>query len=88
MSKFKSILVPTIIVVILALYVFFTSGCNRQLLDTTWKFDHAYIYLDGEVIKEGSIQSWTDFKQSDMIQIQIDRKMYLTHSSNVVLVSK
>ncbi len=88
MSKLKSILVPSLIVVILAIYVFFTSGCNMQVIDTTWKFDYGYIYLDGEIIKEGQVQSWKDFENSDMIQVQIDRKMYLTNSSNVVLVSK
>jgi hypothetical protein len=82
MKKFVCVLmvVMTLLVVM--------SGCNRQLIDTTWSFEKAIIFLpDGEKI-EGKVTSWGDYDNSDMIQVSVDGKMYLTHSSNVVLISE
>lgn len=64
-------------------------GCgNRTIIDTTWTFERAIVFLpNGEKI-EGSMTSWRDYDGSDMIQVTIDGKTYLTHSSNVVLVSE
>ena len=63
-------------------------GCgNQTFLDTTWTFERAIIFLpDGEKI-EGPVTSWTDFDGSDMMQVTIEGVTYLTHSSNVVLIS-
>lgn len=65
------------------------AGCgNQQLIDTTWTFERAVIFLpDGDKI-EGNVSSWKDFDGSDMIQVTIEGKTYLTHSSNVVLISE
>ena len=61
-------------------------GCNVQVVDTHWNFDRAIIFLpDGKLI-EGKCQSWTDFDEGDMLQVKIDGKTYLTHSSNVILI--
>lgn len=61
---------------------------NRTVFDTTWTFERAIIFLpDGEKI-EGAISSWTDYESSDMIQVTIDGEIYLTHSSNVILISE
>lgn len=61
---------------------------NRTVFDTTWTFERAIIFLpDGEKI-EGAISSWTDYESSDMIQVTIDGETYLTHSSNVILISE
>lgn len=64
------------------------SGCetNMAMLDTAWKFSYGYVYLGGEKIAEGKVDSWLDFENSDMIQVKINGKVYLTHSANVVLV--
>lgn len=64
-------------------------GCgNQQMFDTTWTFERAIIFLpDGEKI-EGKVTSWTDFDGSDMMQVTIEGKTYLTHSSNVVMISE
>lgn len=61
---------------------------NRTFFDTTWAFERAIIFLpDGEKI-EGAISSWTDYESSDMLQVTIDGKTYLTHSANVILISE
>lgn len=69
--------------------IFGATACgNMQVFDTTYSFEKAIISLpNGEVI-EGKVQSWTDFEDGDQIQIKIDGKQYLTHISNVVLISE
>lgn len=63
-------------------------GCNKQLVDLTYSFDRAVLTLpNGEVI-EGEVQSWTDYEDGDQIQVKIDDKTYLVHSSNIVLIAE
>lgn len=81
MKKFVCILLVVVMLFVMA-------GCNMQVIDTTWSFERAVIFLpNGEKI-EGAVTSWTDFDTSDMIQVTIDGKTYLTHSSNIILVSE
>lgn len=64
------------------------TGCNQQTIDLTYKFDRAIISLaNGETV-EGKVSSWTDYDNSDQIQVKIDGKTYLTHISNVVLIAE
>ena len=69
------------------LLLFLLAGCgNRQMFDTTWNFNRAYIMIGDSVI-DVEIASWRDFDNSDMIQIRTaDGATYLTHSVNVILV--
>lgn len=61
------------------------TGCNRQIIDTTWTFKYADIDGIGTV----EISSWKDYDQSDMVQITAkDGTTYCTHSSRVVLRTK
>lgn len=61
------------------------TGCNRTLIDTTWKYRQADIKGIGTV----EVASWTDYDESDMVQITAkDGTTYLTHSVNVVLRTK
>ena len=63
-------------------------GCNMQVVDTTWSFDTAIVTLsNGEVVARGKVDSWKDFESSDMVQVKIDGKTYLTHSTNVVMMA-
>ena len=76
------------IVLAIAILVVSLNGCNMGIADTVYKFDYAIIALpNGETI-EGSVDKWIDFEGSDMIQVKIDGKWYLTHSMNVLLVSE
>lgn len=60
------------------------TGCNKQMFDFDYGFKEAYIIDTGETIK---IKSWNDYDGSDMIQFtDTDGKVYLTHSSNVILM--
>jgi choloylglycine hydrolase len=37
-------------------------------------------------IVEGKVESWTDYTDSDQIQVKVNGKIYLVHSNNVVLI--
>lgn len=62
------------------------TSCNKQIIDTTYKFDRAIISLpDGSTVT-GSVTSWTDYEDGDQIQVTINGHTYLVHSANVVLI--
>ena len=73
--------------VLALILVFLMAGCNKQMVDLTYSYERAVLSLpNGEVI-EGKVSSWTDFEDGDQIQVRIDGKTYLVHSSNIVLIS-
>ena len=79
----KRILLPILLIfVLLAL----TACGNRGVFDTVFTFDRAIIQLPNGEIIEGRVQSWTDYENSDQLQIKIDGKIYLVHSSDAVLI--
>ncbi len=63
------------------------AGCNKQMVDLTYSYEYAIIGLPNGETVEGKVSSWTDFEDGDQIQVRIDGKTYLVHSSNVVLIS-
>lgn len=66
----------------------FLTGCNRQVIDTTFSYDNAILALpDGSVIS-GKIESWKDYDDGDQIQVKIDGTTYLVHSVNIVLIKE
>ena len=69
------------------LSVLLLSGCNKQMVDLTYSYEYAIIGLPNGEVVEGKVSSWTDFEDGDQIQVRIDGKTYLVHSSNVVLIS-
>ena len=76
-----------IAVLCLLLTVAAMAGCNKQMVDLTYSYERAVLVLpNGEVI-EGKVSSWTDFEDGDQIQVKIEGKTYLVHSSNIVLIS-
>lgn len=80
------------IAIILAAVLFITlillSICNKQLIDTTYNFDKAIVSLPNGDVVEGELTSWKDYENSDQIQVKIDGKTYLVHSTNVVLIKE
>ena len=63
------------------------SGCNKQMVDLTYSYEYAIISLPNGEVVEGKVSSWTDFEDGDQIQVKINGKTYLVHSSNIVLIS-
>ena len=64
-----------------------SAGCNKQMVDLTFSYERAILVLPNGEVVEGRVTSWTDFEDGDQIQVKIDGKTYLVHSSNVVLIS-
>ena len=64
------------------------SGCNAQLVDTTYHYDTAIIALpDGSVVK-GKVDSWIDYHDSDAVQVVVDGVTYYTFLENVARVAE
>jgi len=84
MKKWMAVLLVLVTVLVTVLVM---SGCNKQMVDLTYSYERAVLVLpNGEVI-EGKVSSWTDFEDGDQIQVRIEGKTYLVHSSNIVLIS-
>ena len=77
-----------LLTLVLVLGVMVLAGCNKQMVDLTYSYEYAIIGLPNGEVVEGKVSSWTDFEDGDQIQVRIDGKTYLVHSSNVVLISK
>jgi hypothetical protein len=62
------------------------SHAGFAFFDTTWIFNKAVIRLDDFVV-DGAVDSWRDYKDSDVVQVVIDGVTYLTSYENVVLIN-
>lgn len=76
------------IILVLGLALVILTGCNKQIFDTTYSFDSAILTLPNGKVIEGKVESWTDFEDGDQIQVKINGKTYLVHSSNIVLIAE
>lgn len=74
---------------LLVVMVFALCACgNRDMWDTVHTFDRVIVQLaDGSVI-EGKCQNWRDYENSDMMQVKVDGKTYLVHSTNCTLIAE
>ena len=84
MKKWMALLLVLVTVLVTVLVI---SGCNKQMVDLTYSYEYAIIGLPNGETVEGKVSSWTDFEDGDQLQVKIDGKTYLVHSSNVVLIS-
>ena len=73
---------------VLTLVATILCGCNYQMIDTTYSFDRAIIYLPNGDIIDGKVDSWRDYEVGDQIQVKIDGVTYLVHSSDIVLIKE
>ena len=83
----KKIIALLLLGILAVLSVLVLSGCNKQMVDLTYSYEYAIIGLPNGQVVEGKVSSWTDYEDGDQLQIRIDGKTYLVHSSNVVLIS-
>lgn len=77
-------IIALVLLITLALGI---AGCNKQMVDLTFSYERAILVLPNGEVVEGRVTSWTDFEDGDQIQVKIDGKTYLVHSSNIVLIS-
>lgn len=50
-------------------------------------FTYCYVVLGGQEVVKGAITQWRDYDNSDVVQVLVNGKFYLTHYSNVVLIA-
>lgn len=78
-------IVLLVILVGLAIYWETVHG-NRRLVDTKNRFTRAIIQLPNGEVVDGKVSSWLDYDDSDVVQVTIAGKTYLTHYANVCLI--
>ena len=67
----------------------FLSGCNYQMIDTTFAFNKAIIKMPDDTTKTINIKSWTDYEDGEQLQItDKDGRVYLVSSYNCVLIKE
>ena len=64
------------------------TGCNRQIIDTTFSYNRAIVHLPDGTVIDGRVQSWKDYEDGDQIQVKIDGVTYLVDCMNIVLISE
>ena len=80
-------IIGILLALVIALTVALLAGCNKQMVDLTYSYERAILSLPNGEVVEGKVTSWTDYEDGDQIQVRIDGKTYLVHSSNIVLIS-
>ena len=86
----KNVLILTLLLVI-CLLLFAACGHKMGNRITGGRdiqtFTDCVIMLDGKEIARGSVTQWRDYENSDVVQVLMGGKFYLTHYSNVVLIA-
>lgn len=91
MKKNKNNLIAIVALLLLVCVIAISalSGCgNKQFFDTTYTFDKAIVSLPDGTVIEGDVDSWKDYEDGDQIQVKIDGKVYLVHSTNIALIAE
>lgn len=81
--------IAILILIAVGIGVMFNGGCNRQIVDTTYRFEKAMIKMPDGTTKTVSVKSWRDFQDGDQIQVtDKDGNTYLGHACNIMLFSE
>ena len=90
MKKKLKIIIAVVLVIALAVAGFIiyweTHHGNRRLIDTKYRFSYGIVRLPNGEVVEGKVTSWIDYSDSDVVQVTIKGKTYLTSYMNVCLV--
>ena len=83
------IAIVVVVVVLIAAFVIYweTHHGNQRLIDLNYRFDRAIIQLPNGEVVEGKVSSWNDYSDSDIVQVTIAGKTYLTSYVNVCLIN-
>ena len=89
-KKGITILIVIVILAILAgaALLIYSEFYNKTIIDLTYAYDTAIIKLPNGEVVQGKVESWTDYKDGDQLQIKVNGKVYLVHSANVVLIKE
>ncbi len=89
-KKGITILIVIVILAVLAgvALLIHSEVYNKAIIDLTYAYDTAIIKLPNGEVVQGKVESWTDYKDGDQLQIKVNGKVYLVHSANVVLIKE
>ena len=77
------------VVLVVSLLLTLASCGNKQIFDTTYKFDYALVQFPDGTCEKIEIKAWTDYEDGEQIQIvATDGTTYLVNSVNCILVSE
>jgi len=86
-KTFGIVAIVLVLLIVAGLVIYWeTTHGNRRLIDTKYRFDRAVISLPNGEVVDGKVSSWLDYNDSDVVQVTINGKTYLTHYSNVCLI--
>lgn len=89
MKKWKIFLLAVLLVISLIVF----AGCEHKTGNRitggkdVQTFTYCYVVLGGKEIVQGAVTQWRDYDNSDVVQVLVDGKYFLTHYTNVVLVA-
>ena len=87
-TKFIIAIAIIVVLIIVGLIIYWeTHHGNRSLIDTKYRFDYAILRLPNDEVVEGKVSSWIDYSDSDVVQVTIKGKTYLTSYVNVCLIN-
>lgn len=82
-------IICVVLILSLALALTACQVGNRQVgWDTTQTFTYAILELGNGELVEGTVTSWRDFDESDVVQFTMNGITYLTHYSKVILTTE
>lgn len=83
----KKIIQIIIILVIAAAGLFILTGCNKQIIDTTYTYNKAIVYLGNEKL-EIEIKKWNDYEGEQIQIVAKDGTVYLVSMNNTILIKE
>ena len=84
----KKLIALILVAVMLVSCLIVLSACNKQLFDTTYNFNYAYVVWPDGTSEKLSIKSWNDY-EGEQIQIKTDSgDVYVFHAANCVLAAE
>lgn len=86
-NKLFRIIIAIAVAIFLIVAGIALTGCNKQMVDTVYQYKTVIMTLPNDEVIEGSVQKWNDY-DGDQIQVMVDGKYYLIHSSDCVLISE
>ena len=87
----KEILVTLILLLVLVAVLVLMkpvdANANMQWFDFTYSFDRAQVRLSDGSVVSGKCDDWTDFGNTDLVQVVIDGVAYRVHHANATLIA-
>jgi len=74
-------------IAVAALLLFTLSGCNKQIIDTTYTYNKAITYIGNERI-EIDIKQWNDYEGEQIQIVAKDGTVYLLSMNNTILIKE